>query len=247
MLEIKNLSAGYGGRKVLSDVSLSFCEGEITSIIGPNGCGKTTLLKAVLSYIEGSGEVLLNGENLNKMTRGKRAREIAYLAQGRNIPDMTVGQLVLHGRFPHLSYPRRYRAEDREIARRAVEKMGLCECSDALLATLSGGMRQNAYIAMALAQDTKFILLDEPTTYLDIKNRISLMNELKSLADEGKGIVTVLHEIPFALDYSDKVIVMDGGRVIASGTPKEIYESKIADKVFGIEIKKTGESYYYGK
>lgn len=247
MLEIKNLSAGYDGKDVLFDITASFCEGEITAIIGPNGCGKTTLLKAILSYIKSSGKMLLNGEDLNEMTRNKRAREISYLAQGRNIPDMTVEQLVLHGRFPHLSYPRRYRAEDKEIAKRSMEKMGIYGLSDAPLDSLSGGMRQNAYIAMALAQDTKFILLDEPTTYLDIKNRISLMKELLSLAASGKGIVTVLHEIPFALEYSNKIIVMDKGRVVASGTPDEIFESKVIDKVFGIEIKKTGESYYYGK
>ena len=167
-------------------MSVAFEKGRLTSVIGVNGCGKSTLLKAVLGIqpISG-GEISIDGQTLGNMSRNEIARKFAYLPQGKNTPDMTVEQMVLHGRFPHLDYPRRYTKHDREIAVSAMKQAGVAAHAHKPLYTLSGGMRQNAYIAMALAQCTDYILLDEPTTYLDIAHQLELMKTLRKLSDEG--------------------------------------------------------------
>ena len=157
---------------------------------------------------------------------------------------MTVEQLVLHGRFPHLSYPRRYTDQDRVIAVGAMEQMGIVEYAHKPLYSLSGGMKQNSYIAMALAQETDYVLLDEPTTYLDIAHQLELMKILRSLADSGKGIVTVMHNLPIAFDFSDKLTVMSNGKIIAYGTPSEICESHIVEDIFGVKIKQVQKGKY---
>ena len=248
MIELENLCTGYGSRQVLFDVCANIERGQLISIIGPNACGKSTLLKSVAGIIPlWSGEVTADGEALVDMRRGDVAKRIAYLAQGRSTPDMTVGQMVLHGRFPHLSYPRVYGEKDRRIAREAMEKVGVIGARDVAMSALSGGMRQNAYIAMALAQDTDYILLDEPTTYLDIAHQLELMRTLRALAQNGKGIVAVMHDIPLALGYSDKILALDGGKIVAAGTPDEVWSSGILERIFGVRIIRTpdGKGFYY--
>ena len=237
MLELENISAGYKNKRVLEGVSLTFPKGKLTTVIGANGSGKSTLLKAIVGIIpRESGRILADGSDLSALSRQETARRIAYLPQGRSVPDMTVGQLVLHGRFPHLSYPRRYREADRRIADEAMERMGMLGYADRPLASLSGGMRQNAYIAMALAQDAEYILLDEPTTYLDISHQLGLMRTLRGLADGGKGVIAVLHDLPLAFSYSDLTAVIDGGRAVMSGSPLEVCRSGIISRVFGAEL-----------
>ena len=248
MLEVKNLCTSYGKKEVLKDVSLTFEKGKITSITGPNGCGKTTLLKSIIGIAKRkSGTVFVNGEDASVLKAKSLAKKIAYLPQGMDVPEMTVKNLVLHGRFPHTNFTGIYGDNDRDAAYSAMEKLEILSCSDNLVSSLSGGMRQNVFIAMALCQDTDYILLDEPTTYLDISHQIKLMSLLKSLADDGKGIVTVLHDLPLALNYSDKVAVMAEGRIMAYDTPEKIYASGVIKTVFGAEIKKEKEdnSYYF--
>ena len=245
MLELNRISAGYGKQTVLNDVSAFFEKGKLTSIIGVNGCGKSTLLKAILGILPLSGgEITVDGENLLTMSRNEIAKKIAYLSQGKNTPDMTVMQMVLHGRFPYLSYPRKYTNRDREIAYSAMEQVGIADFAEKPLFMLSGGMRQNVYIAMALAQDTDYILLDEPTTYLDIAHQLELMRLLKQLSDNGKGIVTVMHDLPLAFDFSDKLTVMSNGKIIAYGTSSEICESHIVEDIFGVKIKQVQKGKY---
>ena len=249
MLEIKNISVGYGDYNVLQKASADFRKGALTSIIGVNGCGKSTLLKAALGIIPLSeGEIAIDGENIQSLGRVGLARKASYLSQGKNTPDMTVSQLVLHGRFPHLSYPRRYSSNDRKIADSAMEAVGIADLAHKPLCDLSGGMRQNAYIAMALTQDTDYILLDEPTTYLDIGHQLELMKLLRKLADSGKGIITVMHDLPMAFDFSDEIMVIDGGRIVAKAPPTEISRLSVIEDVFGVRLKKTEEGrycYYY--
>ena len=247
MLELKNISAGYGNKTVLDSVTSSFEKGKLTSIIGINGCGKSTLLKAILGILPpSSGEIVIDGSNVRELSRNDIAKKIAYLAQGKNTPDMTVEQMVLHGRFPYLSYPRRYKEIDREIARKAMGTVGISHLADKPLYELSGGMRQTTYIAMALAQDTDYILLDEPTTHLDIAHQLDLMRILRGLADSGKGIITVMHDLPLTFDVSDELAVIHNGTIAAKATPGDICHSSIIKDIFDVCIKRmeNGQFYY---
>ena len=237
MLEIRNLTAGYTDELVLNEISASFEKGKVTSLIGLNGSGKSTLLRALLGILpRTAGDVNIDGISIDSLSRTEIARRVAYLAQGKNTPDMTVMQMVLHGRFPHLSYPRSYGKADREIALAAIERVGLKNHVNTPLLHLSGGMRQNAYIAMALAQSTDYILLDEPTTYLDLPHQVDLMRLIRSLADSGKGIITVMHDLPLAFDFSDKIILVDSGEIIAADRPHVISKMPVIREKFGAEI-----------
>lgn len=237
MLELKNICAGYGKKQILNDITISFNKSELVTVIGPNGSGKSTMLKTAMGIIPiSSGGVYVDGENASSFSRNQVSLKIAYLSQGKNVPDMTVGQLCLHGRFPHLSYPRRYGEKDKEIVANALNELGILELSNSPLSSLSGGMRQNAYIALSLAQDTDYILLDEPTSYLDISHQLALMKTVKKLAKRGKGIVAVLHDLPLAFAFSDKIAVMKDGKIIALDTPENLYSKPVMREVFGIEL-----------
>lgn len=245
MLEVKNVTAGYGNQIVLDGVNANFEKGKLTSIIGVNGCGKSTLLKTLINILPlFDGKIEVDGKDILSMRRNDIAKKISYLAQGKNTPDMTVMQMVMHGRFPYLNYPRRYTNRDREIAYTAMVKLGISDLAHKPLCELSGGMRQNAYIAMALAQDTDYILLDEPTAYLDISHQLNLMRILRELADSGKGIVAVMHDLPLAFDFSDKLAIINSGSIVAQKTPSEISVSGVVEDIFGVRIKNTQENKY---
>ena len=237
MIEIRNLTASYGRKEVLSDISLTLENGSLTSIVGPNGSGKSTLLKCI-SNLEKiyTGDILVDGINTGTMSSRELARHVSYLAQSRNVPDISAGRMVLHGRFPYLSYPRSYRKEDFEIAEEAMQKVDALQYRDLPVSTLSGGQRQKVYIAMSLAQETENILLDEPTTYLDIHIQHELMKTMSRMKDEGRAVVMVIHDLISALKYSQKIIVLDEGRVVISGTPDEIFESGVLDKIFETKL-----------
>lgn len=246
MIEIKNLSAGYGGNPVIRGISAVFAPGEVVGVIGPNGAGKSTLLKAVRGMIPSRcGEVCLDGENIAAMGRSELARRAAYLPQTRRCPDMTVEQTVLHGRFPHLRYPHTYRDTDRDTARAAMEKMDILALAGRPMSTLSGGMRQKVYIAMALAQDTPYILLDEPTVHLDITYQLALMRMMRTLAGEGRGIVAVMHDLPMAMTFSDRILVMREGEAVCIGRPEEICRGDVIPRVFGVTVDRSSDSGQY--
>ncbi len=246
MVEIKNISVSYGKNKVLDALSLHIERGKLIAVIGTNGAGKSTLLKAVAGVVPTmGGEILVEGKPKEEMNRREISQKITYLAQGKNTPDMTVFQMVIHGRFPYLSYPRRYGKNDREKAEESLRKTGLTNYANTPLASLSGGMRQNAYIAMALTQDTECILLDEPTTYLDIAAQTQLMKLLKSLTENRKAIVTVMHDLPLAFHFSDMIAVMDGGRIVMFDTPCKVSESDIIESIFGVGLEYCPEGNYY--
>lgn len=248
MIELSHLTAGYGSHTVLKDVCASFEKGQLTSIIGVNGCGKSTLLKTILNMVPPiGGKVTMDGVSLDQMNRRAIARKAAYLAQEKSTPDMTVEQMVLHGRFPYLEYPRHYTGRDREIVWDAMEQMGITRFSHKPLHTLSGGMRQNAYIAMALAQSTDYILLDEPTTFLDISHQLALMKTLRGLADSGKGIITVMHDLPMAFTFSHRILVLHDGQVVCCDTPESICSQGILEEIFDITVapSENHRSYHY--
>ncbi len=244
MIEIKNVTAGYGKKTVLQNVSLTACEGKTMAIIGPNGSGKSTLLKVIAGILPTtSGTVVADGTQIGKASPTDAAKKIAYLPQEKNVPDMTVAETVLHGRFPHLSYPRRYTQRDRELTRQAMEKIGILHLADKNMSQLSGGMKQSVYIAMALCQDTDYILLDEPAVYLDIANQFTLIRLLKELASGRKGIVAVMHDIPTAFDCFDEIAVMSNGVCVMQDTPEKVCGSGIVSELFGADLIKSQQGY----
>lgn len=238
-LEAKNLTVAFEGRTILSNVNVSFTPGKRTAIIGPNGAGKSTLLKAMSSLnTKYEGQVLLDGEDVRAMGRKKLSQRLAILPQGAQAPaDVTVRQLVDFGRFPYRSWLRPGDPKaDREAVEWALEHTHLNNFVDRRVMRLSGGERQRAWIAMALAQKPEILLLDEPTTYLDIGHQLEVMNIVEELNKEyGITIIMVLHDINHALQYADEIVIIKDNGVFAQGTPKEILTVDMLAKVFGVK------------
>ena len=248
MIAIKDLYSGYGDDDILKGVSLNILNNKLTVIAGPNGCGKSTLLKTISGIIKKtSGSIFIDDIDLSNISPLDRAKRIAYLSQNRSVPDIAVKNLVLHGRFPYLSYPRRYRAEDREAVDIALERMGIEGLRDKMVSELSGGERQKVYIAMALAQGSDYLLLDEPTTFLDISHQFQLLDLAKELCSENKSVVMVLHNLESALSIADCFILMDKGKLLFEGSVDDVYSSKLIDKVFNVEIKKESDHWWCKK
>lgn len=250
MIEIQHLCAGYGKREILHDVNLTVNSGEITTLLGSNGCGKSTLLKSIVGLLPvNSGDVLVDGVSLLPQSATQRARQVAYLAQGRSVPEITVERMVLHGRFPHLRYPRRYQKEDYEVAQQAMEEMGIAHLATQPMANLSGGMRQKVYIAMALAQQAPVILLDEPTTYLDVSQQIKFMDVVEKLAGQGKAVLMVLHDIIMAMKLSHQLAILQDGAITHVGTPQDMLEAGVLTQLCQVDIQwldtSKGRQYYY--
>ena len=252
MIELQGLCVGYPGQAVLENVTLSFQPGQVLILLGPNGCGKSTLLRTAMGLQpKTGGQVLLDGVPLEKRSAREIARKAAYLAQSRTVPNITARRMVLHGRFPYLTFPRRYRPQDHEAARRALEWADASDVADRPMQELSGGQRQKVYLAMALAQDTETILMDEPTTYLDVDHQLDVMDVARRLAGQGKAVVVVLHDLCLAMRSADEIAVLSEGRLAALGTPEAVYASGILDKVFAIKLGRmeteTGFQYYCTK
>lgn len=241
MIEGKGIRVGYGEKEVLHGVDFVFPAGQVTAIIGPNGCGKSTLLKTVAGLLScKGGSLTAEGIDLTACSAGQRAQTVSYLPQNRQTPELTVGTLVLHGRFSRLRYPRRYGEEDRQAAQKAMEWAGIAHLKEERLPRLSGGMQQKAYLAMALCQDAKVLLLDEPTTFLDISQQLRLMQTAKELALGGKAVVLVLHDLSLALQTADRLILMQEGKVLRQGTAEELLADGLLQRVFGVGVEKTG-------
>lgn len=250
MIELKNLSAGYGGRDVVHGVSLAFSPGRVLALLGPNGCGKSTLLRTALGLNPRSGgEVLMDGTPLESLTPRERALKAAYLSQSRSVPNITAYKMVLHGRFPHLSCPRRYRKEDYEAVDRALEQADAADVARRSMGELSGGQRQKVYLAMALAQETPTLLMDEPTTFLDVGHQLEVMAAARRLAEEGRAVVMVLHDLTLALRYAHRAALLWEGRVCQTGTPEELYRGADLERVMGAALGRTetpeGWRYFY--
>ena len=250
MIALKNLRAGYPNRPVLEGVDLDFRPGEVLAILGPNGCGKSTLLRTSNGLLAKSGgEVLVDGVPLEELAPREIAKKVAYLPQSRSVPNITAGRMVLHGRFPYLSYPRRYRREDHEMVKRALDWVGAADLASRPLPELSGGQRQKVYLAMALAQDTETVLMDEPTTYLDVGCQLEVMALARRLAEEGRAVVMVLHDLTLALRYAHRAALLSGGHVRRTGTPEELYKSRALEEVMGVRLGRAetekGWRYFY--
>lgn len=251
MLEIIGLSGGYGEKNVLESISVRFESGSISSVIGANGCGKSTLLQMCCGLLKPScGKVLIDGRDISEMKHRELAQKVSYMEQVHNPGNITVRALVSHGRFPYLGYPRRFTARDREMVDNALSAAGVTEIEDRNVAELSGGQRQRAYIAMALAQDTDIVLLDEPSTYLDISSQFELMELAANMKRSGKTVVMVLHDLNMALSHSDIAAVMKNGRLLGAVSPKEAAENGLIREALDITAmydEKSGQYLFFGK
>jgi iron complex transport system ATP-binding protein len=249
MISLKNVTAGYSGREIIKDINISFEEGTITTIIGKNGCGKTTLLKTSSNLLKPmSGEILLsiNGKNLDLSTMKNTdiAHHISYLPQSKEVPNITIYNLVMHGRFPYLNFSRIPQKSDKKIVDEAIELMGLGLYKNCNLQELSGGQRQKSFIAMILAQNTDIIFLDEPTTYLDINHQLEIIQTVKNLKKLGKTIVMVLHDLNLAFSCSDKICLMDEGHVVVHDVPEAVISSGKINEIFNIRCQEAYAKYH---
>ena len=237
MIQIKGLSKSFGKKPVVENVSLTIEPKKITSFIGPNGAGKSTLLSMVSRLLDAdTGEVFLDQNNVKKMKSNEFAKRVAILKQANHINvRLTVRELVSFGRYPYSKG--RLNAEDEKIVDQAIEYMNLGDMQDKFLDELSGGQKQRAFISMVIAQDTEYILLDEPLNNLDMKHSVQIMKILRQLVDElGKTVVIVLHDINFASVYSDRIVALKDGRLVKDGPTNEIITSESLREVYDMHI-----------
>lgn len=238
IMNTENLDLGFDGKRVLENLTITVEKGQILSILGPNGSGKSTLLKALSRNLKpDTGSVYLDGKNLTELSAKVIARKMAVLPQSPQAPkDLTVRDLVEYGRYPHQSWWQGKSAEDDQCVEWALTETGLAKMASRIVSTLSGGERQRVWIAMALAQKPEILLLDEPTTYLDICHQLEIM---ELLTDFNRGhkitVAMVLHDINQAARYSDCVIVLQQGKIFAMGRPEEVITAHTLRQVFGVE------------
>ncbi|WP_440449152.1 ABC transporter ATP-binding protein [Ruminococcus intestinalis] len=244
IFEIKDLSFSYGKNKVIDGLNLKIKEGKITTLIGANGCGKSTLFNLMTKNIKpDNGKIFLGGQNIEQMKLKDFARKTAIVHQYNTAPpDITVKKLVEFGRTPyHTLGLSPNLEEDREKVRFALEITNTKKFEDKPVSQLSGGQKQRVWIAMALAQDTKILFLDEPTTYLDIRYQLQILRLVKRLNSEFNiTVIMVLHDINQSLCYSDEIVAMQNGKVLSQGVPKEIITPKLIKEVYGVTLE-TGE------
>ncbi|WP_440108836.1 ABC transporter ATP-binding protein [Paenibacillus sp. QZ-Y1] len=246
-LEAKNVHIGYHDNEVISALTLQFEAGRIHSILGPNGCGKSTLLKALGKQIQTTdGEILFKNSEINTWSRKAFARELAFLMQvHESNPEVTVRQLIEYGRFPHKRKFKRLNQEDHAIVDQAISLTHLVDLAERTVDSLSGGERQRAWIAMALAQQPAILLLDEPTSYLDIHHQLEIIELIKRLnIEQGITIILVLHDINQAAMISDQIIVLQSGELYDFGIPRDVITQKMLRDVFKVdaEINVSSES-----
>lgn len=236
-LSAEDVTLAYDGRLVVDGLSLDVPDGRITAIVGPNACGKSTLLRALSRLMRPErGCVLLDGEVIHRLPTKQVARRLGLLPQTPIAPDgILVGDLVARGRTPHQSLFQQWSRADERATRAAMAATGTEDLADLSVDQLSGGQRQRVWIAMALAQETDLLLLDEPTTYLDIAHQIEVLDLLARLNDDGRTIVVVLHALDLACRYADHIVAMRDGRVVAAGAPHEVITAETVRAVFGLD------------
>ena len=236
-LSTHQLQVGYQDKTIIEDISLTIPDGKIVALLGPNGCGKSTLLKAMARILTPkSGEVLWQGENLHKLPSRWLAKHLALLPQTQPIPEgVTVKDLVAYGRSPYTGFWGRLSHHDHELIAQAMQQVGVEALAEQKVSELSGGQRQRVWLAMTLAQDTPYLLLDEPTTYMDLSHQVELMQLLRQLNNAGKTVITVLHDINQAARYCDHLIVMQAGAIVTQGTPEEVLTTELLSTVFNVD------------
>lgn len=235
-----SVTVGYGQRTIIRDLSATFPAGKITTIVGPNGCGKSTLLRAMSGLLNlDTGTVSVDGQNISDMKRKDVARILGMLPQSPVAPEgLLVSDLVARGRHPHQAWFRQWSSTDEDAVFEALKQTGSADLASRTLDELSGGQRQRIWISMVLAQNTDILFLDEPTTYLDLATSVDILELVDSLRQElGRTVVMVLHDLNLAVRYSDYLVVMKDGQVIASGTPAEVITAELLQEAFDLRAR----------
>ncbi len=237
-IELSSVTVRLGGRPVVDAVDLDVGDGEWLALIGPNGAGKTTLLRAVAGLVPYEGSIVLDGRPARELRRTELARLLAVVPQEPSTPPwMTVGEYVLMGRTPHLGPLAKEGREDREAAAHAVSRLDLDGYEERRLGTLSGGEKQRAVVARALAQEARVVLLDEPTSSLDIGHQQQALELLDSLREEsGLTLVAAMHDLTLAAQYADRMTLLDGGRVVVEGAPRDVLTEALVEVHYGAEV-----------
>ena len=239
-LRAEGVRLGYGERVVVDDLDLDVLQGTVTAVIGPNGCGKSTLLRALGRLLRPTrGHVLLDGRKIDEMPTKQVATVLGLLPQAPTAPEgLTVGDLVARGRHPHQAWYRQWSGDDEEAVAEALSWTGISDLAERPVDELSGGQRQRAWISMALAQGTDLLLLDEPTTFLDLAHQVEVLELVERLHDErGRTVVMVLHDLNLAARYADRLVAMKAGRIVAQGGPADVITEPLLREVFGLEAK----------
>ncbi len=237
ILAAQDLQVGYGNQTILKNLSIEIERGKVTALVGPNGSGKSTLLKTLARLLSpSSGQVYLNGVALTRLATRDIARQLAILPQNPVAPPgLSVGELVEQGRFPHVGPLGMLRRQDREAIAEALSLTAMTEFAHRRLDNLSGGERQRAWISLALAQETPLLLLDEPTSFLDIGHQLEVLEIVRQLnRDRAMTIILVLHDLNQAARYSDRMVVLKRGRIIADGTPRRVLTPELLAEAFGV-------------
>lgn len=239
VMEVKNLSFAYGNNRILKDISLTIPKGKITTIMGANGCGKSTLFSLMTRNLQPrKGKVLLEGKNIQNLHLTEFARRVSIVHQyNTSADDITVERLVAFGRTPYMKLMGGHSQEDIRLVQWAMEVTNLTEYRNREVSKLSGGQRQRVWIAMALAQNTKVLFLDEPTTYLDIRYQLEILELVQKLNREyGITVIMVLHDINQAVYFSDKIIGLKAGNVVVEGAPQEVITTESLKELYGIHL-----------
>jgi iron complex transport system ATP-binding protein len=239
-LAADDVTLAYGDHVVVRDLDLQLTEGSFTAIVGPNGCGKSTLLRALGRLMRpAGGQVLLDGQAIARTPTREVARVLGLLPQAPVAPEgLTVADLVARGRHPHQSWLRQWSRDDEAVVGEALAWTDMADLADRPVDELSGGQRQRAWISMALAQGTDLLLLDEPTTYLDLSHQIDVLELVGRLhAERGRTVVVVLHDLNLAARYAQRLVAMKDGASVASGTPEEVLTEQLLADVFDLEAR----------
>lgn len=239
MLEISHVSVSCGGMDILSDISVTFPKENITTIVGPNGCGKTTLLQTLNGTFKvTAGKIYLDDRDYMAIRPKERARNLSFMPQVRtNIPCISVQSLVEHGRFPYLGLARKKNAKDVEIVGKAMDFTGVSKYATQSVDTLSGGIRQRVFLAMQLAQDCDYMVLDETTTYLDLPGQRKMLSLIQELKKQKKTLILVLHDLNQALSVSDYIVVMKERKIVTVDTPGNLTANHVLEEVFDCNMR----------
>lgn len=237
-LRADRLSIGYDDRSIISDLSVDVLDGRITAIVGPNACGKSTLLRGFARLLKPTGgQVILDGQDIGTLHTKEVARRLGLLPQASIAPEgITVADLVSRGRFPHQKVLRQWSADDGDAVAEAMRRTNVTDLAGRLVDELSGGQRQRVWVAMVLAQQTDLVLLDEPTTFLDIAHQVELLDLFAMLnREQNSTVVAVLHDLNHACRYADQIIAMKAGSIVAQGDPTDVITEELVEAVYGLK------------